>query len=171
MRLHNLANIHTVRHTKRIQNDIHRRTIRQERHILNGQHPRDDALIAMTPGHLIARANLTLLRNAHAYQLIDAWRELIVILARENLDLNYLATLTMRHTQRGVLDLTGLLTEDCTQQLLFGGQFGFTFRSDLANQNVLWPDLGTNIDDSSLVKVAQALFTNVWNIAGDLFGA
>src|SRR5690348_15393501 len=48
VRFHYLPDIHTVRHTQRVQDNIYRRTIGQERHILNRQYPRYDAFVAMT---------------------------------------------------------------------------------------------------------------------------
>src|SRR5581483_8856796 len=118
--------------------------------------------------HLVARADLAFLRDADAYKLVDARREFIVIFAREDLDLDDLAALAVRHAQGGVLDFARLLAEDRAQQFLLGGQFGLALWRDLADQNILGTDLGADIDDAALVEVAQALLTHVWNVARDL---
>src|SRR5438876_6524697 len=45
---HYLPDIHTVRHTQWIQDDIYWRTVGQEWHILNRQYPRYDTFVDMT---------------------------------------------------------------------------------------------------------------------------
>ncbi len=74
----------------------------------------------------------------------------------------------MRHTQRGILDLARLLTEDRAQQLLFRRQLGLALRRDLADEDVARANLGADVDDAMLVQVAQPLFTDVRDVAGDL---
>ena len=58
------------------------------------------------------------------------------VVAAEDLDVDDLAALAVRHAQRGVLHLARLLTEDRPQQLLFRGQLGLALRRDLADQDV-----------------------------------
>src|SRR2546425_4628074 len=77
----------------------------------------------------------------------------------------------MRYAQRGILHLTGLLTEDGPQQFLFSRQFRLTFRRDLTNQDILRPYLSTHIDDAALIEVTQSLFTNIGNVPRDLLGS
>src|SRR5690554_2001278 len=72
------------------------------------------------------------------------------------------------HTQGSVLHVGGLLTENRTQQLLLRSQLGFALGRDLADQDVAGADLGTNIDDTGLIQLAQRRFTDVGNIGGDL---
>ena len=55
------------------------------------------------------------------------------------------------HTQGGVLNVAGLLTEDRTQQFLFRSQLGLAFWRDLADQDVAGANFGTHVDDTSLV--------------------
>ena len=43
MRFQNLADVHPARHPERVEDDVHRRSIFQERHIFYGQNLRDDA--------------------------------------------------------------------------------------------------------------------------------
>ena len=43
VRLENLADVHTAGHAQRVEQDVHRRAVVQERHVLLGQ------ILAMTP--------------------------------------------------------------------------------------------------------------------------
>src|SRR5690606_6909663 len=45
---------------------------------------------------------------------------------------------------------------------------GFALGRDLADQDVARADLGTNIDDTGLIQLAQRRFTDVGDIGGDL---
>src|SRR5579859_5852284 len=169
MRLHDLSDIHAVRHAQRIQDDIHWRSIRQEWHIFNWQHARDNAFVSVSSGHLVARANLTFLRDADAHQLVHARRQFIARVTREDFDLDYLTTLTVWDAQRRIFDFPSLLTEDGAQQFLFRRQFRLTLGGDLAYQDILWPHFRADIDDAPLVQVTQSFFTNVGNITRNLF--
>ena len=61
----------------------------------------------------------------HAHHLVHAGRQLVVgRLAAEDLDVDDLAALAVRHAQRGVLHLARLLAEDRAQQPLLGRQLG-----------------------------------------------
>ncbi len=123
----------------------------------------------MAPGHLVTRADFALLGDTDTHQLVDAWRQFIPLVARENLHFNNFATLTMRHAQGGILDLAGLFTENGSQQLFLSSQLGLALGSYLADENVLRPNLGANIDDATLVEVTQSLLTDIWNVARDFF--
>ncbi len=74
------------------------------------------------------------------------------------------------HLQRGVADLTGLLTEDGTQQALLRGQLGLALRGDLADQDVAVADLRTDAHDAALVEVGEDLVGDVRDVPGDLLG-
>ncbi len=50
MGLQNLADVHSGRDTNRVEDDINRRAIGQERHILFGGDEGDDTFIAMASG-------------------------------------------------------------------------------------------------------------------------
>ena len=54
----NLAHVHTAGHAERIEQDVDRRPVREERHVLFGQDLRDHTLVAVTAGHLVADRNL-----------------------------------------------------------------------------------------------------------------
>ena len=77
VRLENLADVHTRRHAERVEHDLHRRAVRQIRHVLLGQDARDDALVAVAAGHLVADRQLALHRDVHLDELDDARRQLV----------------------------------------------------------------------------------------------
>src|SRR5690606_27957295 len=76
-----------------------------------------------------------------------------------------------RHAQGGVLHVGGLLAEDRAQQLLFRSQLGLALRGDLADQDVAWADLGTDVDDTGFVQLVQRGLTDVRDVRGDFLRA
>src|SRR5947209_9052033 len=76
----------------------------------------------------------------------------------------------MGDAQRGVFDFTGFLSEDGSQEFLFGGQLCLAFRGNLTDQDVLRPYFRPHVNDAPLVQVAQSLFSHVGDITGDLLG-
>ncbi len=96
MGLENLAHVHARGDAERVQHNLNRRAVRQERHVLFGEHAGDDALVAVTPSHLVTGGQLALHRDIdlhgpdHARRKLVALLELIDLLVREllqNLDL------------------------------------------------------------------------------------
>ncbi len=277
-----LTDVHTRRHTQRVQTEVNRRTIGQERHVFHRNNARDHTLVPVTTGHLIARLKLTLHRDkdfdhfhhargqvvatADFFDLVletviqstflrvelgvqsfdlcgvcfftqsqlppltfgqavqqvfgdlsvrlDAFgafnghfakdhrleagvdvalkdRQFVVTVTRQTLDfftLNLNGTfvffhtmavkdahldngtkVTRRQTQGRVTHIRRLFTEDRAQQFLFRGHRAFTFGGDFAHQNVSRPNLGADVHDASLVEVAQRFFTDVRDVASDLF--
>src|SRR5215471_6663432 len=77
VRLENLADVHTRRHAERIEHDLHRSAVRQMRHVLLGEDARDDALVAVAAGHLVADRQLALHRDVHLDELDDARRQFV----------------------------------------------------------------------------------------------
>ena len=171
MRLEDLADVHPARHAERVEDDIDRRAIREERHVLDRKDLRDDALVAVAAGHLVADRDLPLLSDRDADELVHPRQELVVVLAREDRDVDDLAVLAGREPERGVLHLTGLFTEDRAEQALLGRQLGLALGRDLADEDVLRPDLGADVDDAVLVEIGKGLLTDVRDVAGDLFRA
>ena len=51
----------------------------RERHVLDGQDLRDDALVAVAAGELVALGDLALLGDVDADQLVDAGPQLVVV--------------------------------------------------------------------------------------------
>ena len=90
---------------------------------------------------------------------------------REHPDVDDLAVLAVRHLQRRVADLTGLLTEDRAQQALLRRELGLALGRDLADEDVARADLGADADDAALVEVLQDVLGEVRDVAGDLLGA
>lgn len=75
MQFQHLSKVHSRRHTQRVQHDVDRSTIREERHILFRQNAGDNALVAMSAGELVALGDLTMLRNVDADHLVHAVRQ------------------------------------------------------------------------------------------------
>src|SRR5213075_201967 len=99
MGFHYLPDIHTVRHTQWIQNNIHWRPIWQEWHILNRQYSRYDTFVAMTSSHFVASSDFSLLGNTDSHSLIHARWQFIVLFSREYLHFNNFAAFTMGYAQ------------------------------------------------------------------------
>ncbi len=80
MGFQNLPNVHARRHTKRVQHDIYRLAILQIWHVFLRNNTRDDTLVAVTAGHLVARLNLALHSDKDLDHFHDAWRQFITTL-------------------------------------------------------------------------------------------
>src|SRR4051794_11324609 len=171
VRLEHLPEVHPARHTHRVEDDVDRRAVRKERHVLLGQDRRDDALVAVAAGELVAVGDLALLGHVHADQLVYTGRQLVAVVAVEHAHADHLALLAVRHLQRGVTDLARLLTEDRAEQPLLGGELGLALGRDLADEVVAGADLGPDPHDPALVEVLQDLLGDVGDVAGDLLGA
>ncbi len=85
MRLQNLADVHARRHAERIEHDIHRLTVGQERHVFLRHDLGDHALVAVTAGHLVARLRLAFHRDEDLDHLHHSRRQFVAAL--ELLDL------------------------------------------------------------------------------------
>ena len=101
-----------------------------------GQDAGDNALVAVTAGHLVAHGDLPLLGDIHADDLVHAGAKLVAVLTGEDLDVHDDAALAVGHLQGGIADFAGLLAEDGAQQALLGGQLGLALRGDLADQDI-----------------------------------
>src|SRR5581483_7351935 len=77
--LENLAHVHTAGNAERIQHDFHRRAVFEVRHVLVRQDSRDDALVAVTAGHLVSNAQLALHRDVDLDQLDHARRQFVAL--------------------------------------------------------------------------------------------
>ena len=122
----------------------------------------------MASRHLIADRDLALLGDINTDHLVDAGRQLILALAGEDLDVDDNAAFAVRHFQGCVANLTGLFTEDGTQQTLFRGQLGFTLRGDLADENIARADFSAHADHTELIKVLERFLADIGDITGDL---
>ena len=171
MRLHDLADVHARRHAQRVEDDVDRSAVLQERHVFLGHDLGDDTLVAVTAGQLVALGDLALLGHVDPHQAVDARRQIVAVLARELLDVDDHALLAVRHLERGVAHLAGLLLEDGADELLLGRELGLALGRDLAHQQVARRHLGADAHDAVLVQVGQRLLGAVGDVAGDLFVA
>ena len=171
MRLEDLADVHAARHAERVQDHLDGRAVGEERHVLLGHDLRDDALVAVAAGELVALRDLALLGDVDAHELEHAGGQVVARVAAEDLDVDDLAALAVGHLQRGVADLARLLLEDRADQLLLGRQLGLALGRDLADEQVAGADLGTDADDAAIVEVLQGLLGAVRDVARDLLVA
>src|SRR5262249_23276501 len=132
---------------------------------------RDDALVAVPAGELVAVLDLALLGDIDPHQLVHAGRQLIAVEPGERADADDRAGLAVRHLEARVPDLAGLLPEDRAQQALLRRQLGLALGRDLADQDVTGDDLGADPDDPALVQVGEHFLADVGDVAGDLFRA
>ena len=73
--------------------------------------------------------------------------------------------------QRVVLHVLAGPAEDGVQQFFLGRQLGLRLGRDLAHQDVAGVDVGAHAHDAVLVEVAELLFADVGDIAGELLAA
>ena len=170
VRFEHLADVHAARDTERVEHDVDRGAVGEVRHVLDGQDLRDHALVAVATGELVALADLALLADVDPHELVHARRQLVAVLPGEHADVDDLAGLAVRHLERGVADLAGLLTEDRAQEALLRRELGLALRRDLADEDVARADLGADADDAALVEVLEDVLGEVRDVAGDLLG-
>ena len=116
VRLENLADVHARRHAQRIEHDFDRSAVGQVGHVFFGHDARDDALVAVAAGHLVADGELALHGDVDLDQLDDAGRQFVALL---ELVLALVGDLAQHvDLARGhLLDLVDLLDE---QRILVG---------------------------------------------------
>ena len=78
--LEDLPDVHPDRHAERVEHDVGMGPVLEERHVLDRQDAADDALVAVTAGHLVARLQLALHRDEHLDHLEHARRQLVAAL-------------------------------------------------------------------------------------------
>ena len=168
MDLKHLPDIHTGRHAQRVQHDIQRASVRQERHILHREHAGNDTLVTMASCHLISDGDLSLLRDVDAHCLVHARRQLITVLPREHLRIHNDAILTVRHFQGSIPYLARLLAEDRAEEPLLCGQLCLSLRSHLSDKDIPCAHFRADADDTSLVKIFQGIVAHARDISCDL---
>ena len=77
--LEDLPDVHARRHAQRVQHDVDRRAVGHVRHVLLGEDPRDDALVAVAAGHLVADRELALDGDVDLHHLEHARRQLVAL--------------------------------------------------------------------------------------------
>ena len=75
-----LADVHARRHAQRVQNDVDVGAVFQVRHVLDRQDLGDDALVAVTAGHLVAGLQLALHRHEDLDHLHHAGGQFVAAL-------------------------------------------------------------------------------------------
>ena len=128
MDLQDLTDVHTRRHTQRIQYDIQRTAIWQERHIFNRKDTGNHTLVTMTTGHLVTYRDLSLLCNVNSYGLIYTRCQLVTIFSCEDFCIYDNTIFTMRYFQGSITYFTCFFSEDCTQQTLICCQLCLALR-------------------------------------------
>ena len=76
-----LTDVHSRRNAERVQNNVYRGPIREERHVLDRENLGDNTLVAVTAGELVTFGDLALLADIDTNQLIDARGQLIAVFA------------------------------------------------------------------------------------------
>src|SRR5208283_4993378 len=80
VRFENLADVHAGRNAERVEHDFDGRAIGKVRHIFLRHDAGDDALVAVTAGHLVADGELALHGDVNLGQLDDARRQFVTLL-------------------------------------------------------------------------------------------
>ncbi len=117
MGLQHLADIHTRRDTNGIEDNIHRSTVGQERHLFSRGYNGDDSLVTVASGKFIAHRISPFLSNPYLYQLVHPGGK---VAAREFLHIDNLPPFTVRYAQGCIFNLPRFLTKDSPQQFFFG---------------------------------------------------
>ena len=151
MDFQHLSDVHTGRHTQRVQHDIQRTPVRKERHILHRKHTRNHTLVPMTSRHLVAYGNLPLLRNINADSLVHARRQLVAVIPGKYLCVYNNAVFSVRYFQGSIPDLTRFFSENRAQQTLFCCQFRLSLRRNLSHQDIPGAYLSADTDDAALI--------------------
>ena len=151
--LQHLSDVHTGRHTQRIQHDVQRTSVRQERHILYRKYTGNDTLVSVTTSHLIADRDFSLLCDVDADCLVYSRRKFVAVFTGKYFGVHDDTILTVRYFQGSITYFSCFLAKDGTEQTLLCGQLGFPLRSYFSDQNITGTYLCTDADDSTLVQV------------------
>ena len=171
MDLEHLSDVHSGGNAQRIEDYIKRSAVGQVGHILAGQDAGHDTLVTVAAGHLVAHGDLALLSDVDTDDLVYAGAHLIAVFAGEHLYIDDDTALAVRHLERGISHLAGLLAEDGAEQSLLRGQIGLALGSDLADKDIAGTDLSADGDYAALVQILQRIVAHTGDIAGDLLGA
>jgi len=166
-----LADIQSGRHAQGVQYDFQRRAVREERHILLGEYAADDALVAVTPAHLVSDGDFPALGHIDADGLIDPGAQVVVILAGERLHVHDDAGFAVGHAQGCVAHLAHLLAEYGAQEPLLGVELGLAFGGHFAHENIPAADFGAHANDAALVQILNGILADIGNFPGNLLGA
>src|SRR5437867_359004 len=107
--LQDLSHVHARGDAERVQDDLHRASVREVGHVLVGQDAGDHALVAVAPRHLVAHGELALHGHEDLDQLDDPGGQLVAPLE---------AALLLREQRLQHLDLALRLVDDLVEGLL-----------------------------------------------------
>ena len=138
-------------------------------HVLAGQDHGDDTFVAVSAGHFVALHDLASVCNPDADHHRDAWRQLGTVFLLADADFDDFAFFAMGHSEAGVFGVARLFTEDGSEELLLGGEFGLALGCDLSDEDVAWTDPSSWDDNAFFVEVCQIGLADVGNIASDFF--
>ena len=79
MGFENLSNVHARRHTKWIQDYIHRGSIGHKRHIFDWDNLGDNTFVTVTTGHLVTRLQAAFNRHVNLDHFLHTWRQLVTL--------------------------------------------------------------------------------------------
>ena len=91
------------------------------------QNARDNTLVAVAAGQLVALLHLTLLGDVHAHELIDARSHVVAVFAAKAIDAHNAATGAMRHLEGRVATLASLSLTDKEKAEIVAGLEGKKF--------------------------------------------
>ena len=122
----------------------------------------------MTARHLISYGDLSLLSDVDVNYLAYAGSEVVRVVSVINLDINYYTVSAVRHSEGGVLNLARLLAEDRTEKSFLRSKLGLTLGCYLTYKDIACANLGTDSDDTVLVKILERILGYVGDLTGDL---
>ena len=153
-----LSDIHTGRHAQRIQHDIQRTSVRQERHIFHRKDTGNHTLVTVTAGHLISHGDLTFLSNIYTNRFIYGRSKLVAVFSGKYFGIHNDTVSAVRHTKRCITNFSCLLTEDCTKQSLLCGKLCLSLRSYLTYKDISGLNFSADTDDSVIFQILLYIF-------------
>ena len=168
MYLEYLSDVHTGRNAQRVQHYLQRLTVFLERHVFLRKDPRDDTLVSVTAGHLVAYVDLSLCSNIDSDYFVYSRRELCAVRLVEYSYVDDDTLFAVRQLEGRVSDFLGLLAEDSTQHSCFRSEVCLALRSQLADEDVVRLDLGADSDDTFFVEFLEHVAREVRDIPCDL---
>src|SRR5690625_939403 len=166
---HHLPDVHPAGNAEGVEDDVDGGAVFHEGHVLDREDLRDDTLVPVAAGELIAVGDLAPLGDVDTHEVVDSGGQFVAVFKVELADGDDGPGFTVGYLQRGVTHLSGLLTEDRAQAPLCGREFGFPLRGHLPHEDVAGGDFRTDAHDAPLVEVPEDLVGDVGDVAGDLF--
>ena len=93
-----------------------------------------------------------------------------LLVLRRHLHVHHNTSGAAGHTQGRVFHVRRLLTEDGSQQALFGGQLGFALGRDFTHENITRLHFSSHTHDAIRPEIRQGFLAHIRNITGDFLG-